>query len=104
MISAMLKYVILFMLILAVMEMIQGEYVENVKIMSAEIQNGKLSKKLDSCVTTGESVSNSDSLKAIKKTCKYTRPTQLTCSDIQLTFIHFYHFCLIISPLKLILQ
>jgi hypothetical protein len=54
------------------MEMIQGEYVENVKILSAEIQNGKLSKKLDPCVTTGESVSNSDSLKTITKTCKYT--------------------------------
>jgi hypothetical protein len=53
------------------MEMIQGEYVENVKIMSAEIQNGKLSKKLDPSVTAGESVSNSDSLKTITKICKY---------------------------------
>jgi hypothetical protein len=54
------------------MEMIQGEYVENVKIMSAEIQNGKLSKKLDPCVTTGEGVSNSDSLKTITKMGKCT--------------------------------
>jgi hypothetical protein len=54
------------------MEMIQGEYVENVKIMSAEIQNGKLSKKLDPSVTAAESVPNSDSLKTISKICKYT--------------------------------
>jgi hypothetical protein len=58
------------MLLLTVLEMIQGEYVENVKIMSAEIQNGKLSKKLDPSVTVGESVSDSDSLKAITKICK----------------------------------
>lgn len=53
-----------------VMEMIQGEYVENVKVMSAEIQNGKLSKKLDPSVTVAESVSNSDSLQTITKICQ----------------------------------
>jgi hypothetical protein len=58
------------MLLLTVLEMIQGEYVENVNIMSAEIQNGKLSKKLDPSGTAGESVSNSDGLKAITKICK----------------------------------
>lgn len=53
--------------LLTVLEMIQGEYVENVKIMSAEIQNGKLSKKLDPVVVAGRSVANSDSLKALTK-------------------------------------
>jgi hypothetical protein len=50
--------------------MIQGEYVENVKIMSAEIQNGKLSKKLDPVVIAERSVANSDGLKAVTKICK----------------------------------
>jgi hypothetical protein len=53
--------------ILTVMEMIQGEYVENVKIMSTEIQNGKLNKKLDPVVVGGRCVANSDSLKALTK-------------------------------------
>lgn len=52
------------------MEMIQGEYVENVKIMSAEIQNGKLNKKLDPMVVAGRSVANSDSLMALTKISK----------------------------------
>jgi hypothetical protein len=52
--------------LLTVLEMIQGEYVENVKVMSAEIQNGKLNKKLDP-VVVARSVANSDSLKALTK-------------------------------------
>lgn len=56
-----------------VLEMIQGEYVENVKIMSAEIQNGKLSKKLDPVVMAGRSVANSDSLKTLTKNCQKER-------------------------------
>ena len=56
--------------LLTVMEMIQGEYVENVKIMSAEIQNGKLNKNLDPMVIAGRSVANSDSIKALTKICK----------------------------------
>jgi len=50
--------------LLTVLEMIQGEYVENVKIMSDKIQNGKLNKKLDPMVVAGRIVANSDSLKA----------------------------------------
>jgi hypothetical protein len=53
--------------LLTVLEMIQGEYVENVKIMSAEIQNGKLNKKLDPVVVAGRSTANSDSLTALTK-------------------------------------
>jgi len=56
--------------LLTVLEMIQGEYVENVKIMSAEIQNGKLNKKLDPMVVARRNVANSDSLKALTKICK----------------------------------
>jgi len=52
--------------LLTVLEMIQGEYVENVKIMSAEIQNGKLNKKLDP-VVVARNVADSDSLKALTK-------------------------------------
>jgi hypothetical protein len=82
------------------MEMIQGEYVENVKIMSAEIQNGKLSKKLDPSVIAGEGVSNSDSLKTITKICKYPSQYMSICDNIQLTFLHLFYFCLIIFLLK----
>jgi hypothetical protein len=53
--------------LLTVLEMIQGGHVENVKIMSAEIQNGKLNKKLDPMVVAGRSVAISDSLKALTK-------------------------------------
>lgn len=53
-----------------VLEMIQGEYAENVKIMSAAIQNGKLNKKLDPVVVAGRTVENSDSLKALAKICQ----------------------------------
>jgi hypothetical protein len=51
--------------LLTVMEMIQGEYVENVKTMSTEIQNGKLNKELDPVIVGGRCVANSDSLKAL---------------------------------------
>jgi hypothetical protein len=51
--------------LLTVMEMIQGEYVENVKIMSKEIQNGKLNKRLDPVTVGGTCVANSDSVKAL---------------------------------------
>lgn len=56
-----------------VLEMIQGEYAENVRILSAEIQNGKLSKKLDPSVAAGEGVSDPDSLKSIAKICKWMK-------------------------------
>jgi hypothetical protein len=59
--------------LLTVIEMIQGEYLENVKKMSAEIQNGKLNKKLDPMVVAGRSAANSDSLKALSKIRKYRK-------------------------------
>jgi hypothetical protein len=66
--------------------MIQGEYVENVKIMSAEIQNGKLSKKVDPVVTAGRNVANSDSLKALTKICKYTKSIESTYIAVQFMY------------------
>lgn len=56
--------------LLTVLEMIQGEYVENVKIMSAEIQNGKLNKTLDPVVVAGRNVANSESLNTLTNICK----------------------------------
>jgi hypothetical protein len=57
-------------LLLTVMEMIQGEYVENVKIMSKEIQNGKLNKRLDPVTVDGRCVANSESVKALTNMSK----------------------------------
>ncbi|XP_069705223.1 ATP-binding cassette subfamily G member 4-like [Periplaneta americana] len=51
-----------------VMEMIQGEYAENIKILSAEIQNGKLIKKLDPIVACGGQSSGNQ--KALTKFCR----------------------------------
>lgn len=62
-----IEFYIFVVSLLTVLEMIQGEYAENVKIMSAEIQNGKLNKKLDPMVVAGRSVANSDSLRALTK-------------------------------------
>jgi hypothetical protein len=62
-----IEFYTFFVSLLTVLEMIQGEYVENVKIMSAAIQNGKLNKKLDPVVVAGRTDENSDSLKALAK-------------------------------------